>query len=794
MATVTVATSAPNDWAPIRSLGPLTLIQGSDQIAVLQANTADGPRILVLTGTGFTDYTALGLPSTGTITGIEWRSGSAAGWTVGSPLPGMLLHSTSGLSVSAFAFDSLVFSNGDLWALTAAANDTVTGGTGADRLGGGAGNDSIAAGTGADFVEAGVGNDTVLGEAGNDALFGRGGDDLLDPGAGRDVVRGGLGNDTIRLSAPEAAAGLGEIFDGGAGEDVLAIAVASGTLLDIGQAQVLGFEALRFDTAALLAVSATALAETETVILQFGAIQLDAKPGFVLTGAGVFALGGFAIEGLVNGSGFVFRIGDQDGAVVFGREGAQDLANDVVIGGAGASTVFGADGADSLEGGDGKDALWGEDGADTLSGGSGADLIQGDDGADSLLGDSGNDTLLGGFGADTLDAVIGVAESLDGGDGDDLLLASSATGTLDGGAGNDTLSGGTGTVVVLKGGAGSDSLDSATNTLQTTLIGGDGADTLVGGAVRDSLDGGADNDRLSGSGDADTMDGGSGADSLFGGAANDRLFGGEGNDSLSGDGRDTGADTLDGGTGADTLRAGLAADNLQGGDNSDLLFGEDGADTLVGGLGADTLQGGLGNDAYAFDAGDVIVEEGGRDSWLVSGGLFSQGLYSTLIEDAQLTGAGTLIGSTAGNRLTGSSSNDSLAGGQGNDTVTGGNGADTLAGGSGDDRFVLSPNLQGTAVGDVITAFSRLVGNRDVIDVSAFDPATFPGDNAFTSVVAVGQPSSSYGGRISYETVDDVTDYTILRGWSGSPIGPGTKVFEVRVNIAGAWTVDDFVL
>jgi Ca2+-binding RTX toxin-like protein len=794
MATVTVSTSAPNDWAPIRSLGPLPLtFLGGDASTMVFAVGGTDPRILVLTGNNLAALSgSVGLPTSGTITGLEWRSGTAASWTVATPLPGTLLHSVAGLSIAALALDSLAFTNGDLWALIAAGNDVVTGAAGADRLGGGAGNDSMAGGAGADVLEAGIGNDTLLGETGNDALFGRAGDDLLDPGAGRDAVRGGQGNDTIRLSAAETMAGLGEIFDGGAGEDVLAIAVAGGTVLDIGQAQVLGIEGLRFDTAARLAVSASALAVFETVQLNYDPATAGGEvPGFVLAGAGTFILGGFAIEGLTPQRGFAFLLGDQDGAVVFGREGAQDLANDVILGGAGASTVFGAGGADSLGGGGGNDLLLGEEDADTLAGDDGADTLLGGEAGDSLSGGAGNDSLDGGEAADTLDGGDG-RNNIVGGLGADRLLGGADDDFLGGGDGEDSLFG-LGGYDILDGGAGNDVLTGGGNpggVAPDQLYGDIGDDTLTGGSEKDHLEGGSGNDSLFGGSGNDGIYGDAGADTLAGEAGVDFMEGGEGNDSLRGG---TEGDTLAGEAGADTLNGGSGNDSLAGGDQADLIDGIDGNDTLNGGLGADTLRGGTGNDLYVRAAdGDVVEDSGGtRDAWQIAGGSFTLAGAATLrggtvvlpeIEDAYLTASGTLAGNAYANVLVGSSGNDSISGGGGADTIRSGQGNDTLTGGGGNDLFAY-----GSATGfdpgrDVINDF---VHGADRIDVSAFNPTN---SGAFFGVIVGTGPTAA--GLITWEFVDAAVDHVILRGWGQNQ----QKLFEIQVNTTGTWAPADFIL
>lgn len=85
-------------------------------------------------------------------------------------------------------------------------NDTLIGGSGADRLFGNTQDDTIDGGGGDDFIVAGIGDDVVNGGAGNDRILGIHDINTIDGGAGNDTIFGGLGDDTIM---------------GGAGDDTL---------------------------------------------------------------------------------------------------------------------------------------------------------------------------------------------------------------------------------------------------------------------------------------------------------------------------------------------------------------------------------------------------------------------------------------------------------------------------------------------------------------------------------------------------------------------------------------------
>lgn len=111
-------------------------------------------------------------------------------------------------------------------------DDTLTGETGNDRAFGGDGDDILTGGAGDDLLRGSDGADVVLGGQGADDLRGDLGHDWIDAGEGDDQLIGGFGNDTL-------AGGAGEdVLDGGAGEDVL---IGSASLnIDIEEANLPG--------------------------------------------------------------------------------------------------------------------------------------------------------------------------------------------------------------------------------------------------------------------------------------------------------------------------------------------------------------------------------------------------------------------------------------------------------------------------------------------------------------------------------------------------------------------------
>jgi Ca2+-binding RTX toxin-like protein len=115
------------------------------------------------------------------------------------------------------------------------------------------------------------------------------------------------------------------------------------------------------------------------------------------------------------------------------------------------------------------------------------------------------------------------------------------------------------TEIVVKAGNGADAvrIDESngvfTDTIPTTIDGGNGSDRLVGGAG------------------AVTLIGGNGDDALFGGNGNEKLFGGNGDDSIDGN---KGDDLAFMGNGDDTFV-------WDPGDGSDTIEGQNGKDTML---------------------------------------------------------------------------------------------------------------------------------------------------------------------------------------------------------------------
>ncbi|MFN4014604.1 MAG: hypothetical protein ACK4JB_04685 [Reyranella sp.] len=213
---------------------------------------------------------------------------------------------------------------------------------------------------------------------------------------------------------------------------------------------------------------------------------------------------------------------------------------------------------------------------------------------------------------------------------------------------------------------------------------------ITGGSGGDSLSGGAGNDTLLGKGGADTLDGGGGTNVVDGGAGNDTIdvstagsvdtiSGGDGNDTIQFGTEGTWGGTVDGGIGTDTVRAGdLGSFTFTNVERLDLSYYGyvEGTISQLSSFG--TFIGSSGESLYLRGAGGTLD---------LSTRLSSAASYS--LYDAGLTGAGTIIGTTAGDWLAvqSTSSYFTLSGGGGDDSLHGADGNDTLLGGDGNDSL-----------------------------------------------------------------------------------------------------------
>lgn len=340
----------------------------------------------------------------------------------------------------------------------------------------------IDGGSGADQIIAGTGDDSVFGGADNDYIEGQAGIDLLYGGDGADTLCGDSSAEPGSMDTTPAALQLGDLLDGGAGDDNMSGQGGDDTLA--------GGEGNDFVWGDFDDVSVTPLSV-------HGNDHLDGGDG-----------------------------------------------NDELIGGGRADVVLGGDGDDKLWGDDVQSKVPGTvHGDDYLDGGKGRDLLTGGGGNDVLYGSEGNDQLIGDDVASNLVVSAHGNDTLDGGDGADVMFGGGKDDFLVGGEGNDVAFGDDSPDSILEGAShGRDTLDGGNG--DDSLFGGGSDDTLMGGAGNDSLVGddgfGTLDIKLHGN---DVLDGADGADVLVGGGGSDTLFGGDGADALFGADQSIGCQT-----------------------------------------------------------------------------------------------------------------------------------------------------------------------------------------------------------------------------------------------------------
>lgn len=446
-------------------------------------------------------------------------------------------------------------------------------------------------------------------------------------------------------------------------------------------------------------------------------------------------------------------------------------------------------------------------------------------GNDTIVGNIANNVLIGGAGSDSLNGLNGVdwayyngstaaisinisdssAESGGHAQGDtlfnienilgsrynDTIIGNSAPNYFNGGAGNDTLVTGAGNDK-LRGGAGADQLDGGTGTdwvyynysIASVSINLSNGSSGQGGYAQgdvllniENVMGSNFGDTLIGNSSGNNMRGGAGSDRLYGQAGNDILLGEDGNDVLNGG---AGSDTLNGGSGFDwvyyndsnaaiavnlsdgssengghaqgdilisiervlgsdyndSIIGNTAANSLRGGAGNDYIYGGIGnaTDSLDGGAGADQLNGGAGYDwafyhqsnaGVAINLSDALTESGGDaqgDTLISIERVLGSAYNDTITGDSK---ANILSGNSGNDRMYGNAGNDILLGEDGNDVLNGGAGSDTLNGGEGSDwayynssNASVSVNLGdsyresgGQAQGDQLTSIENILGS-----------------------------------------------------------------------------------
>jgi Ca2+-binding RTX toxin-like protein len=355
-----------------------------------------------------------------------------------------------------------------------------------------------------------------------------------------------------------------------------------------------------------------------------------------------------------------------------------------------------------------------------------------------------------------------------------------------------------------------------TDTIPTTIEGGDGNDTIAGGKGSETLRGGDGNDSIDGNGGNDLALLGAGDDTFVWdpGDGSDILEGQDGSDTMVFNGanvpervaltangnrleflRDPGRVTMD------TAGVERVAFNALGG--ADLVTVDDLGGTDVSDVNVD-LAGTLGGATGDGQADSVIVNgTNGNDTINVSGdasGVAVSGLAALVAIQHQEPTDGLAVNGLGGNdaisaatlaaqaitlTLDGGAGDDTIAGGQGIETLLGGDGNDSIDGnggndaaflGAGDDTFVWDP-------GDG----SDVVEGQDGADTMLFN-----GANASEQV-----DLSANGNRLKFfRTQGNITldtagvervDFNALGGADLVTVNDlgGTDVTSVNVDLAG---------
>lgn len=323
----------------------------SDQIWV----TDDHGSVKAIGGEGGVDWDILGFGNYSTSQGVEVTfSGDETGSYdfIGSATSGDFSEIEEIISTefddtidgSATSQDMLVY------ALDGA--DSVTGGSGADRLYVGAGDDVVDGGAGNDEIYGDAGDDSLTGGAGDDTLYGNDGGDTFSGGAGTDTLDGGDGNDRFLIEDDDDTSSI----SGGGWWDTI--------------------EFLNSSTTQGVTVTYTGD--------ESGTFSFD----------GSTADGDFTdieeLFGTWNYGDTIDASADSYGIKVYSFGG-----DDTVTGGTGNDRIYLNDGDDTGIGGAGDDQLFGEGGADVLTGGAGDDTLTGGSGDDVYVFEdgSGSDTI-----------------------------------------------------------------------------------------------------------------------------------------------------------------------------------------------------------------------------------------------------------------------------------------------------------------------------------------------------------------------------------------------------------------
>jgi Ca2+-binding RTX toxin-like protein len=510
-----------------------------------------------------------------------------------------------------------------------AGNNTLNGKDEADTINGFAGNDTITGGLGNDLARLGAGNDTFIWRFGDgsDTLRGQDGFDTLvieDPSlttitrdASHAIVFDLFGNvldlDDIERIFVRALAGADGIFiDNLANTDIKQVVVdLAGTVGGIvGDGEVDG-----------VVRNGGAGNDVINVALASGIVSITGPSAAVTIRNAdkddILEINGLGGNDAINASKL--------------PGGVMQLS---VNGDAGNDIITGSRGNDELDGGDGNDTVAGGRGDDTVDLGTGNDLY-----AYSIR--QGNDTVHGGDGIDTLRVTCTNTDDLFTIEGDKTVVMAEpfqpgfltvdnteririqALGGADFIGITDLRGSGVREVAIdLAASAGGTVADTSADTIQvqetfsddgTMTIEWSGSNVVVRGFTEDIriahagkndtlfIGGSLGNDVIDASDLAAgkvllKLDGGAGDDALFGSSGNDTAIGGIGNDVVS---LGTGNDLFLGGSGNDVASLGAGNDRASGDGGNDRVYLGAGNDVFVWRLGGgDTVAGGAGIDTF----------------------------------------------------------------------------------------------------------------------------------------------------------------------------------------------------
>ncbi len=261
--------------------------------------------------------------------------------------------------------ESVVFSNGITWDLSAIIAKSTVPTLGDDRL------------HGSTYSE------VLHGDDGNDFLFAYGGDDTLIGGRGNDLLEGGAGNETYKFSLGD---GQDTIKDDG---------MQSGPNMD-------GVDTIEF-TSEVLPTDITFKRTEFNLMIKTKSNDLieivDFFQGFDLATDPVRNSSQYAIENI-----HFLSTGERwnTETILSKLSLVGTSSNDVIFGTHRNEILEGNGGNDTLSAGGGNDTLRGGAGADNLNGESGDDVLVGGDGSDDLHDYWGNNIFHGGKGTDRI--------------------------------------------------------------------------------------------------------------------------------------------------------------------------------------------------------------------------------------------------------------------------------------------------------------------------------------------------------------------------------------------------------